>query len=112
MAHIEVLHGHSSTTIVLEDLVTGALGTSTVNVACSTGLLERGGILAYVEPPDIVESASPKAMDTLAIIGADNDIGERGTGLENENCIRITPLSLVIARANYLTFQVSLGCMR
>jgi hypothetical protein len=93
----EVLDGNSSTTVVLQDLVRSTLGTTTVDVGCSGGLLEGSSVLTDIKPPDVVQGTCTETVNTLAVVGADDDVGENGTGLENENCIGIASFGLVVA---------------
>lgn len=46
----------------------------------------------------IVQSTSAQAVDTLAVIGTNNDIRQRCAVLEEEDGIRITTLCLVVTR--------------
>jgi len=70
---------------VLENLVSARFGAAAVDVGCSGGLLESRGIFADVDPPDVVQGASAEAVNTFAVVGTDDDVGENGSGLKNEN---------------------------
>jgi hypothetical protein len=61
---------------VLDDLVVGALGTTADNVGGARGLLEGNSILAHILEPDIVDVARPLAVDTLGLVGTDDDVPE------------------------------------
>ena len=55
------------------------------------------GIFTDVLPPDIVDRASALAMHALGLVGTDNDVGERGAVLEDENGVRFARLLLLLA---------------
>jgi hypothetical protein len=93
----EVLDGDGSTSVVLQDLVRGGLGSSTVDVGGTRGLLEGCGILANVSPPDVVEGTRAEAVNSLAVVGANDDVREDSTGLENEDGISIATFLLAVA---------------
>jgi hypothetical protein len=46
---------------------------------------------------DVVQRASAEAMNTFTIIGTNNNVREDSSGLQNEDGIRITSFSLVVA---------------
>lgn len=93
----EVLHSNGSTTVVLQDLIFRLAGTSTVDIGCTRGLLEGRRILAYICPPHVVERASSQAVHAFAVVRSDDDIGKHGAILQDEDCIGVTTLGLVIA---------------
>ena len=59
-------------------------------------------VLAYVLPPDIVDSAGSLAMHTLGLIGSNDDVGERGAVLQYEDGIGLAGLLLLLTH---------LGCL-
>ena len=94
--YVEVLDSYGTGTIVLNNLIFSIESSSTVNVAGSRGLFDSQGIFADVRPPDVVEGAWAKAMYSLTVVGADDDVGEYATALNQKDSIGITTLGLVI----------------
>ena len=94
---VEVLNCHSPAAIVLQYLVAGLASTSSVDVRCARGLLESGSILADINPPYVVERASTQAVYAFAVVRPNDDVGEDSAVFEDEDCVSIAALSLVIA---------------
>jgi hypothetical protein len=73
----------SAATVVLEDLVLSSEGTTAGDGGSLAGLLLLDGecVLADGGPPDIGQLAAAHAVDTLDLVGTDDDVGERRAGL-------------------------------
>jgi hypothetical protein len=74
---------------MLEDLVIGLTSTASIDVRGSRLLLERRSVLANISPPHIVQSAASETVDTLAVVGPDDNVGDRGAILEDK-LMRVT----------------------
>ena len=61
-------------TVVLDDLVVGVFGTTTDDVGLTAGLLDGDSVLADVFEPNVVKVARAKAVYSLSLVGADNDV--------------------------------------
>ena len=110
----EAVDGHGGGTVVLDDLVLGAAGSTALDDGGS-GALEGEGVLADGRPPDVcemlagvlggyvmgrkrtLESAGALAVDTLDLVGTDDDVLEGGTVLELEDGVLVAALSLTSA---------------
>ena len=66
------------------------------------GLFESCGVFADVGPPYVVECAGSEAVHTFAIVGADENVGEGGAGLEDEDCVRVAAFRLAVASGAYV----------
>jgi hypothetical protein len=103
---------------VLNNLVAGSLGSSTDDVGLPGGLFDSDCILTDILKPDVVEIAGAEAVDTFSLVGADDYVSKRQTmsftqtvcnciwysldctpGLNQEDCIRVSALSLPKTRA-------------
>lgn len=76
--------GHGAGAVVLEHLVLGAEGTAAGDGGGLAGvlLLDGEGVLADGGPPDVLQLASAAlAVDTLALVGANDHVGEGGAFL-------------------------------
>ena len=62
---IHILYGDRAFPIELEDFVVSSLCSSSNDIRSSTGLLESGGILADLEPPNIFNSAAGRILADL-----------------------------------------------
>lgn len=91
--------GESTATVVLEDLVLSTLSTATDDVGGARGtlLLDGESVFADGSPPDVLESARAEAVDTLDLVGGDDDVGESGALLEHEDSVAVTTLGLATA---------------
>jgi len=69
--------------VVLQDLVLGAESAAAGDGGGLAGLLLLNGesVLADSGPPDVGQLAGAHAVDTLNLVGTDDDVGERGAGL-------------------------------
>lgn len=85
-----------ATTVVLQDLVLGAVGTAALDVGGVAGVLvlDGEGVLADGAPPDVLEGAATLAVDTLDLVGADDDVAQRAALLDLEDGVRVATLSL------------------
>lgn len=98
----EVLDSNGTSTIVLKNLVFGVASTTTIDIRSATAsILEGSSILANIGPPDIVQGASTLAVDTFTVVGTNDTVAKGCAGLEQEDSISITSLSLVIAGRSY-----------
>ena len=79
----EAGNAHGAAAVVLEDLVLGAESTAARDGGGLAGflLLDGEGILANGGPPDVGQLAATHAVDTLDLVGADDDVGEGSAGL-------------------------------
>lgn len=95
----EARDGERTGTVVLEDLVGSTGGTTAGDLGGLAGvlLLDGEGILADSRPPDVGEGAATVAVDALNLVGADDDVGEGGALLEDEDGVGVTALSLASA---------------
>ena len=64
---------------MLDDLVVGVLSTTSNDVGGSRGLPQGDGILADILEPDVVDVARTLAVDTLSLVGTDDDVPGRIT---------------------------------
>jgi len=87
---------HGAAAVVLQDLVLGAEGSAAGDGGGLAGflLLDGESVLADGRPPDVGQLAGAHAVHTFYLVGADDDVGERGAGLKNEHSIAVTTLSL------------------
>jgi hypothetical protein len=69
--------------VVLEDLVLGTESTTAGDGGGLAGflLLDSESVLADSRPPDVSQLAGAHAVDTFDLVGADDDVRERGAGL-------------------------------
>lgn len=86
-----------TTSVVLDHLVGSLVGTATDDVGSST-TLDRDSILADILEPDKLKVTGAETVDTLLLVGADNDVAKSGTVLENEDSILLTYKTLVNRR--------------
>ncbi|KAJ8116580.1 hypothetical protein OPT61_g2028 [Boeremia exigua] len=93
---LEAVDGDGTGTVVLDDLVLSASGTTTGDGGV-TVLLEGESVLADGGPPDVLESAGTLAVDTLNLVLADDDVLESGTVSQREDGVRIATLGLTSA---------------
>jgi hypothetical protein len=75
-----------ATSIVLDNLVVGVVGTAANDVG-STVAFEGDGILANVFEPHVLNGAGSKAVNTLALIGANDGVHQRSALLEHKDSI-------------------------
>lgn len=83
-------------TVVLQYFIRSTKGTSSGDSGRlgSFLVLDRECILAYCRPPNIGKSTSSLAMDTLDLVGPDDNVREGATSLNLEDCIGISTFSL------------------
>jgi hypothetical protein len=60
-------------------------------------LLERRRVLAHVGPPHVVQRAGAETVNAFAVVGSDDDVGEGGAVLEEEDGVGIAAFGLVVA---------------
>lgn len=74
---------HGAAAVVLQDLVLGAEGSAAGDGGGLAGflLLDGESVLADGRPPDVGQLAGAHAVHTFDLVGADDDVGERGAGL-------------------------------
>ena len=86
---IEVDNVDMSASVVLDDLVCGVESTTADDVG-STITLDGDGILADVLEPDKLQRARAQAVNTLTLVGTDDDVAESGTLLEDKDSVGLT----------------------
>ena len=74
---------HGAAAVVLQDLVLGAEGSAAGDGGGLAGflLLDGESVLADGRPPDVGQLAGAHAVHTFYLVGADDDVGERGASL-------------------------------
>ena len=72
--------------VVLDDLVGGLVSTAANDVGNSAAL-DGDGILADVLEPDKLEVAGAQAVDTLLLVGTDDNVAESSAILKDEDSI-------------------------
>lgn len=70
--------------VVLDDLVGGVVSTTTDDVG-SAAAKDGDGILADILEPGELDVARALAVNTLTLVGTDDDVSESGTLLEDED---------------------------
>lgn len=120
----EVLDGHGSAAVVLDDLVLGLLGATTLdeNVAISesrdgiceiiskkTGQANLSKVLtlADISEPDVLESASSLAVNTLKLASSNNDVAECGSVVEDEDSAVTASVGVSVTVAAAVVLAVS-----
>lgn len=83
---------------MLEDLVAGLPRPSAPDVS-GPGAVERGGVLAHVVPPDVLNGTRPAAVDALGLGGPDDGVLQRRAGLEDEDGGGLVLVDLALAVA-------------
>ena len=86
---IEVDNVDMAATVVLDDLVGGMVSTAANDVG-SAVTLDGDSVLADVLEPDKLESAGAQAVDTLTLVGANDDVAKGSALLEDEDGISLT----------------------
>jgi hypothetical protein len=93
---VEVGYGDGADAVDLDDLVVGRECAAARDGQVAV-LLEGDGVLADVLPPDIGDGAGALAVDALGLVGANNDVGDGGAVLEDEDGIVGARLALALA---------------
>jgi hypothetical protein len=83
---------------VLNDLVLCVQCATVVDAGGARSLLDGDRVLAYILEVDMVERARAKAVHTLGLVRADDDVRERRALLEQEDRGRVAKLCLALAR--------------
>ena len=94
MGLTEVDNVDVTASVVLDHFVGSLVGTATDDVGSST-TLKRDSILTNVLEPDELKVTSTETVDTLLLVGTDDDVAKSGTVLENKDCILLTCRMLV-----------------
>lgn len=97
-----------TTAVVLDDLVTRAVSTTTDDVGGAVAL-DRDGVLADVLEPDILKGARTLAVDTLGLVRTNDDILQGGTILKDEDGVGFSTLALAAAGARATVVLDPLG---
>lgn len=92
----EAVDGNSTKTVVLDNLVGGSSSTTSLDESVAV-TLEGKGILADLLPPDVLDGARAHAVNTLNLIGANDDVLEGGSVLKDEDGILVAALLLTSA---------------
>lgn len=102
MGLTEVDNVDVTTSVVLDYLVGSLVGTATDDVGSST-TLERDSILADVLEPDKLKVAGTETVDTLLLVGTNDNVAKSGAVLKNKDSILLTYVMLVSpGLSNYL----------
>jgi hypothetical protein len=74
----KIINHNRAGAIMLDDLILGSKGSSTVNRRRGTGVLEfnREGILADGRPPDVRKGTGTLTVYTFDLVRADDDVRE------------------------------------
>lgn len=83
---IEVDDVNVATSVMLDDLIRGMVGTTTNDVGSSI-TLDGNGILADILEPDKFEVAAALAVDTLTLVGTNNDVLQRSAIFKNKDSV-------------------------
>lgn len=80
-------------------LVRSAKSAATVDRGSRTGGLglDGEGILAYGSPPDVGQGARTLAVDTLPLVGSDDDVGQRAAFHNVKHTVRVPAFRLASA---------------
>jgi len=93
----ETVNGDGTLSVVLDDLVRSGLSTSSLDHGVAVTLNGKG-ILADIDPPNVLDGASSLTVDTLDLVLANDGVLEGTAVLDNENGVGVTALSLACAR--------------
>ena len=113
VGNLETIDGDDSLTVVLNNLVRGRLGASTLDHGVAI-TLQGKSILANIDPPDVLNGARSLAVNTLNLVYcyqyifypaletswltfADNGVLEGTAVLDDEDGVRVATLSLTSA---------------
>lgn len=99
---VEVDDVDVATAVVLNDLVLGAVSTATNDVG-SSGSLDGDSVLADLLEPNELQVAAAQAVDTLLLVGTDDDVLQGSAVLEDEDGI-----GLAYANRQYIA-EISSG---
>lgn len=97
-----------TTAVVLDDLVTRAISTTTDDVGGAVAL-DRDGVLADILEPNVLKGARTLAVDTLGLVRADDDVLESSAVLEHEDGVGLSTLALAAAGARATVVLDPLG---
>ena len=86
-----------TTSVVLDHLVGSLVGTATNDVGSST-TLDRDSILADVLEPDKLKVAGTETVDTLLLVGTNDDVAKSGAVLKNKDSILLAYVMSVTRR--------------
>lgn len=82
--------------VVLYDLVVGVEGTAADDLGVAVAL-DGDGVLADVLEPDVLESAGADTVDTLVLVGANDDVPQGSAILKDEDGVGLAALRLATA---------------
>lgn len=82
---------------MLKDFVIGVAGASAIDVRRAGRLLEGSSVLTDIGPPDVVEGAGAETVDTFAVVGSDDNVGEGSSILKEEYGVCVAAFGLVVA---------------
>lgn len=88
-----VLDGDRSTSVVLDYLVRCGIRSTTLdeNTSCSKS---RNSILADITEPDVLQSASTLAVNTLKLFSTNDDVGDRGAIVKDEHGVGTSSIAI------------------
>lgn len=75
--------------VVLDELVGTLVGTASNDVGSSTAL-DSDGILADILKPDKLEVTGTKTVNTLLLVGTNDDVTKGSAILKDENSVLLT----------------------
>jgi len=92
----EIGNRNSSTTIVLNDLIRSTESSTSVDECSSTSGLNLDGesVFADCGSQDVGEYAYTLAMNTLDLVGINDDVGEGAAFFDIEDCVGVSALGL------------------
>jgi len=101
-----VLDGDSATAVVLDDLVFGLCGATALNEDVTVAQC-GDGVLADIAEPDIGQSACTLAVDALKCVLANDDVGELGAVIEDEDGAVAAGVVVAVARSATIELAVA-----
>lgn len=92
---------NGATAVMLDDLVLGVIGAAAddIRVGPSDVVLDANGVLADVLEPHELQRASARAVDSLRLIGADDDVLQGGALVEVED--GVFPVCLIRGKEGF-----------
>ncbi|EKG19819.1 hypothetical protein MPH_02888 [Macrophomina phaseolina MS6] len=88
----EAVNGDGADSVVLDDLVLGALSATAADGGV-TVTLDGKSVLADGLPPDVFDGAGTQTVDTLDLVSTDDGVAEAGTILKDEDSVGLATLA-------------------